>query len=117
MNRADLVSIRQLNVSIFARSTFELSFNLYPLKAGWQSLPEFEVKYNTQYDEKIASTSATPAATGALASLPAVVGSGDAATGGSAAVEVNQELQHLTQRWMPKKVFVLVSGGAQTTET
>lgn len=89
-------------MSIFARSTFELSFNLYPLKAGWQSLPEFEVKYNTQYDEKHAGT-ATIAAT-----LPALTAA--AVTGSDAVnVEVNQELHHLVQRWMPKKVFVLVS--------
>lgn len=89
----------QLNVSIFARSTYELSFNLYPLKAGWQSLPEFEVKYNTQYDEK-SSASAMAAEASTTTIKPAAA---------TMAVEVNQELHHLTQRWMPKKVFVLVS--------
>lgn len=100
----------QLNVSIFARSTFELSFNLYPLKAGWQSLPEFEVKYNTLYDEK--STAAATTATTVTATVPATTTAGEtavSAAAAAAAAEVNQELQHLTQRWMPKKVFVLVS--------
>lgn len=68
----------QLNISIYSQSSFDLSFNLYPLKAGWQELPEFEIRYNnTQDDEQN--------------------------------VETNAELQSLVNRWMPKKVFILVS--------
>lgn len=67
----------QLNISIYSQSSFDLSFNLYPLKAGWQELPEFEIKYNTQDDEQNE--------------------------------EMNAELQSLVNRWMPKKVFILVS--------
>ncbi|XP_031630878.1 trafficking protein particle complex subunit 11 [Contarinia nasturtii] len=37
----------QFNVSLFAQSTFNLEFNLYPLKAGWQNLPEFIITFNT----------------------------------------------------------------------
>lgn len=67
---------------MFARSSYNLQFNLYPLKAGWQQLPEFEIKYNTPEDvvqEKRAEEHAN-----------------------------NLELQKLVQRWMPKKVFILV---------
>lgn len=72
----------QLNVSLFAKSTYNLLYNLYPLKAGWQQLPEFEVKYNTPDDvhsEQRAEEQYN-----------------------------NYELQNLVNRWMPKKVFILV---------
>ncbi|EAT46554.1 AAEL002260-PA, partial [Aedes aegypti] len=36
---------RQLNVTIFAFSSYDLLFNLYPLKAGWQPLPELQLSY------------------------------------------------------------------------
>lgn len=36
----------QFNISLFSNSTYSLEFNLYPLKAGWQNLPEFIIKYN-----------------------------------------------------------------------
>ncbi|KAG4077438.1 hypothetical protein HA402_002865 [Bradysia odoriphaga] len=42
----------QLNISIYSRSSFDLSFNLYPLKAGWQELPEFEIRYNNTPDDE-----------------------------------------------------------------
>lgn len=67
---------------MFAQSTYELHFNLYPLKAGWQQLPEFELKYNMSGDivmEKRAEE-----------------------------LTNNLVLQKLVQRWMPKRVFVLV---------
>lgn len=73
----------QLNISLFAQSTYDLQFNLYPLKAGWQQLPEFEIKYNTP-DDVIPEKKAEDLAN-------------------------NLELQKLVQRWMPKKVFILVS--------
>lgn len=56
---------------------------MYPLKAGWQQLPEFEIKYNTPEDvvpERRADEQLN-----------------------------NIELQKLVDRWMPKKVFILVS--------
>lgn len=76
-------SILQLNISLFAQSTYNLLFNLYPLKAGWQQLPEFEIKYNTPDDvvpEKRADEEAN-----------------------------NLQLKMLVHRWMPKRVFILVS--------
>lgn len=72
----------QLNISLFARSTYNLQFNLYPLKAGWQQLPEFEIKFNTSED-----------------SIPEKR-SEDHLN--------NLELQKLVERWIPKKVFILV---------
>lgn len=71
----------QFNVSLFAQSTYNLEFNLYPLKAGWQNLPEFILKYNTKED------------------IP----------GKRQDDQLNLELQSLVERWMPKKVFILVS--------
>ncbi|XP_055376778.1 trafficking protein particle complex subunit 11 isoform X2 [Condylostylus longicornis] len=41
---------KQLNISVFAHSEKELVFNLYPLKVGWQTLPELNLEYNTQAD-------------------------------------------------------------------
>lgn len=72
----------QLNISLFAQSTYDLHFNLYPLKAGWQQLPEFELKYHTSDDvvkEKRAEEQSN-----------------------------NLVLQKLVQRWIPKRVFILV---------
>lgn len=34
----------QFNVCLFAQSSYNLEFNLYPLKAGWQTLPEFIIE-------------------------------------------------------------------------
>lgn len=84
----------QLNISIYSYSSYDLSFNLYPLKAGWQDLPEFEIKYNTQHDETIAVP------TIALVKPLDVEDLDEMA---------NLELQSLVTRWMPKRVFILVS--------
>ena len=73
----------QLNIAIFANSSYSLSYNLYPLKAGWQRLPEFEFKYNTPTD-----VIAEQRQEDLLNDI---------------------ELQNLVNRWMPKKVFILVS--------
>lgn len=71
----------QFNISLFAQSTYNLEFNLYPLKAGWQHLPEFIMKYNTRDDIQ----------------------------GKRQENHTNNlELQKLVERWMPKKVFILV---------
>lgn len=74
----------QYNVSLFAQSTYNLEFNLYPLKAGWQNLPEFII----------------------------VSGSSNADNKGNRLEDElsNVELQKLVERWMPKKVFILVRG-------
>lgn len=67
-----------------------MSFNLYPLKAGWQNLPEFDVKYNNNSSSSSSGTTD---------------GDGDAHIDD----EQNYELQNLVNRWMPKRVFILVS--------
>lgn len=41
---------KQLNISIFSQSEQELIYNLYPLKVGWQNLPDLTLEYNTQLD-------------------------------------------------------------------
>lgn len=77
-----LVCSFQLNLSIFAGSQYNLSFNLYPLKAGWQSLPAFELKYYTPDD-----TTTPP----------------------NDELYSNFELQSLVDRWMPKRIYIIVS--------
>lgn len=71
----------QLNFSIFANSQYNLAFNLYPLKAGWQALPVFELKYNTP---------------------------DDVVTQPNEELFSNFELQTLIDRWMPKKIYIIV---------
>lgn len=71
----------QFNISLIAQSAYDLEFNLYPLKAGWQNLPELIMKYNTKED----------------------------VAGKRQESQANDlELQKLVDRWMPKKVFILV---------
>ena len=118
----------QLNVTIFAFSSYDLLFNLYPLKAGWQPLPELQLDYVSQ-----AAATATAAATsinsgpqsGKGTPIPGVmVNSSDAATSntqpsgvdssdstGSDGLEAKRkaELDSLVKRWMPKMVFIHVS--------
>ena len=69
----------QFNISLFAQSTYKLEFNLYPLKAGWQNLPEFVLTFSTNEDSR------------------------DKRYDG----QNNLELQKLVDLWMPKKVFIL----------
>lgn len=83
----------QLNISIYSYSSYELSFNLYPLKAGWQDLPEFEIKYNTQHDDTIGVPTMPLVKPLEIDDLDEMA---------------NLELQSLVTRWMPKRVFILV---------
>lgn len=106
-----ILSYCQLNISIFALSTFDLSFNLYPLKAGWQNLPVFDVTYNTQYDGT--TTTAAIVAKSPTTHWPSGVAGGITAQESQSVAagpsERDKELQQLVNRWMPKKVFILVS--------
>uniref|UniRef100_A0A182Y7W1 Trafficking protein particle complex subunit 11 n=1 Tax=Anopheles stephensi TaxID=30069 RepID=A0A182Y7W1_ANOST len=103
---------RQLNVSIFAYSTYDLLFNLCPLKAGWQPLPELQLEY--QNFQPSAPSPPNPAAAGVPGTQPAVVKLEVATATGEADVIVadgvesqrKAELASLVQRWMPKMVFV-----------
>ncbi|XP_055690590.1 trafficking protein particle complex subunit 11 [Lutzomyia longipalpis] len=67
---------RQLNVSIFSYATHDLIFILYPLKSGWQSIPQLFLKY--------------------------LSGGSD----GAKEEITQSELNLYVQRWMPKRVFV-----------
>lgn len=73
----------QLNLSIFAGSYYDLSYNLYPLKSGWQTLPKLELKYNSPEDIT--------------------------AQQNEEQLYNNFELQNLVNRWMPKKIYIFVS--------
>lgn len=81
---------RQVNITILSYSQFELSFNLYPLKANYQRLPELKLELAISSDE-IGTKEQLEAAQRA---------------------DINQkqtELNELLSRWLPKSVFVHVS--------
>ena len=122
-----MLSTFQLNVSIFAYSSYDLLFNLCPLKAGWQPLPELELEYQSFQ----ATPTATPGTAGAAAGtqaapaklaadpVPGTIGatttpppppSGDDVIADGLESQRKAELASLVQRWMPKMVFVHVSG-------
>ncbi|XP_053683190.1 trafficking protein particle complex subunit 11 [Sabethes cyaneus] len=123
---------KQLNVTIFAFSTYDLLFNLYPLKAGWQPLPELQLLYVNHPDvvpagpTDLTSTSASQQlsviptggkGTPVPASVP--VGSSEFSSntqpGEAGENQLSQEtrdaqqkaeLDSLIKRWMPKMVFI-----------
>lgn len=81
---------RQVNVTILSNSEFDLLFNLYPLKANFQRLPELKLELFTSQDdslkENVIETTQKPE------------------------ISQNQlELNELLKRWLPKSVFVHVS--------
>lgn len=85
---------RQVNVTILSNSEFDLLFNLYPLKANFQRLPELKLELFTSQDdppkESVIETTQKPE------------------------VSQNQlELNELLKRWLPKSVFVHVSSRQQ----
>lgn len=80
---------RHLNVTIFPNSSFELTYNLYPVKSDWQKLPELKLELIIQQDE-------------AQTTQPAAI-SGDSIT------QRQSELNDLLRRWLPKAIFVHVS--------
>uniref|UniRef100_A0A182K588 Trafficking protein particle complex subunit 11 n=1 Tax=Anopheles christyi TaxID=43041 RepID=A0A182K588_9DIPT len=112
---------RQLNVSIFAYSSYDLLFNLCPMKAGWQPLPELQLEYQNFQP----TTAAVPGTAGAAATqvapvklaadaVPGTIGatttpppsSGDDVIVDGIESQRKAELASLVQRWMPKMVFV-----------
>ncbi|XP_055608810.1 trafficking protein particle complex subunit 11 isoform X2 [Uranotaenia lowii] len=126
---------RQLNVSVFAFSSYDLLYNLYPLKAGWQPLPELQLDYINHSNSSTSSINASqapgmgPGAGGPQApgggtvSVPVVtidVGNSstgnsnthpqqsevDSAGGSSYESQRKAELAALVKRWMPKMVFI-----------
>ncbi|XP_050073443.1 trafficking protein particle complex subunit 11 [Anopheles maculipalpis] len=104
---------RQLNVSIFAYSTYDLLFNLCPLKAGWQPLPELQLEY--QNFQPTATPNPAPGIPGTQPvavkfptdSVPATIPTGEAdVIAEGVESQRRAELASLVQRWMPKMVFV-----------
>ncbi|CAO1400963.1 unnamed protein product [Diamesa tonsa] len=86
---------RQLNITVFSYSKFDLCFNLYPLKSNFQPLPELQLEYNTAYetqsDENILANETR-------------LGTDDSCK--SVTNQKQLELNGLIQRWMPKILFV-----------
>uniref|UniRef100_A0A1Q3F724 Trafficking protein particle complex subunit 11 n=1 Tax=Culex tarsalis TaxID=7177 RepID=A0A1Q3F724_CULTA len=101
---------RQLNVTIFAFSSYDLLFNLYPLKAGWQPLPELQLEYVNHHQQQAsagAATTATPAKDGKSTPAPSETSDQADATGSeSLEAQLKAELDALVKRWMPKAVFI-----------
>lgn len=73
---------RHISLALYPNSQQDLLFNLLPLKAGWQFLPELNLDFNTQLIES---------------------------NGGRLDDHIQIKLNDLVKRWMPKQVFVLVS--------
>ncbi|XP_050098019.1 trafficking protein particle complex subunit 11 [Anopheles aquasalis] len=114
---------RQLNVTIFSYSSYDLLFNLCPLKAGWQLLPELQLEYQNFQGSSSTTLGATNAPTGqhgtlgaqavpdgsSTASLVAAALAGDdVITDNSGGLEGQRkaELAALVHRWIPKMVFI-----------
>jgi len=76
----------KLNISIYPFSSYELPFNLYPLKSGWQQLPELNLEYNNIYNDNNNDNQM-------------IIQSND----------LQNQLNNLINRWMPKRVFIHVS--------
>ncbi|XP_021696133.1 trafficking protein particle complex subunit 11 isoform X2 [Aedes aegypti] len=111
---------RQLNVTIFAFSSYDLLFNLYPLKAGWQPLPELQLSYVHQVGTGGApsvnsgpqSGKGTPVPPGMNSTSdstsntqPSGIDPSDP-TGENVEAKLKAELDSLVKRWMPKMVFI-----------
>uniref|UniRef100_A0A182PS03 Trafficking protein particle complex subunit 11 n=1 Tax=Anopheles epiroticus TaxID=199890 RepID=A0A182PS03_9DIPT len=118
---------RQLNVSIFAYSSYDLLFNLCPLKAGWQPLPELQLEYQNFQPATTTTTTTTSGGTVGVANAqtaPAKLATDPVLGGGGSSTATppppvgddviadgiesqrKAELASLVQRWMPKMVFV-----------
>ncbi|XP_039440432.1 trafficking protein particle complex subunit 11 isoform X1 [Culex pipiens pallens] len=99
---------RQLNVTIFAFSSYDLLFNLYPLKAGWQPLPELQLEY-VNHHQLSATVAAAAATTKDVKATPAPSETSDQvdqAGNESHEAQLKAELDALVKRWMPKAVFI-----------
>ncbi|XP_058056020.1 trafficking protein particle complex subunit 11 [Anopheles bellator] len=100
---------RQLNVTIFSYSSYDLLFNLCPLKAGWQLLPELQLEYQTfQSPSTLVAPDAggNPAPAGAQPLPEASLADDDVIPDSGADAQRKAELAALVQRWIPKMVFI-----------
>jgi trafficking protein particle complex subunit 11 len=78
---------KQLTLTIFSNSEFELTYNLYPLKANFQRLPEIKMEVKNYSEEQ------------------AVEKEGESVSAGDLAKK-QTELNELLERWLPKFIFV-----------
>ncbi|XP_055625411.1 trafficking protein particle complex subunit 11 isoform X2 [Toxorhynchites rutilus septentrionalis] len=104
---------KQLKISIFAHSAYDLLFNLYPLKAGWQPLPELQLDYanptNGPSSNKQPGKSTTVVSNKMSTSSESISSHpGEAGEPSSENLEtqLKAELNCLVKRWMPKMVFI-----------
>lgn len=84
---------KQLTFTIFPTSHVELTYNLYPLKANFQKLPEIKMEIKNYMEEQ------------AVANV--IVADKDAEGGQVSELSKKQtELNDLLERWLPKSIFV-----------
>lgn len=81
---------KQLTFTLFARSEFELTFNLYPLKSNFQKLPEIKLDIKSYTDEIVAI----------------VEKDGNVVDAGTEITRKQTEINNLLERWLPKSIFV-----------
>jgi hypothetical protein len=80
-----LAGHKQLTLTIFPHSQYELTYNLYPLKSNFQRLPEVKLEIKNYAEEQIAEKETEN--TGDL-------------------TKKQNELNELIERWLPKFIFV-----------
>ncbi|XP_058459958.1 trafficking protein particle complex subunit 11 isoform X2 [Malaya genurostris] len=102
---------RQLTVTIFAFSTYDLLFILYPLKAGWQPLPELQLEYVSHGGTTLSNQTGTQSGgvvSGHGSGEISITQTGEAieAANDSFENQLKAELDSLVKRWMPKTVFI-----------
>lgn len=86
-----LAGHKQLTLTIFPHSEYELTYNLYPLKSNFQRLPDVKLEIKNYTEEQIATASGEKEAEN-----PQV----------SDLTKKQNELNELIERWLPKFIFV-----------
>lgn len=82
---------KQLTLTIFPQSEFELAYNLYPLKANFQQLPEIKLEIKNYNEEQIAAVAGEKEAENSLV---------------NDLTKKQAELNEMLARWLPKSIFV-----------
>lgn len=88
---------KQLTFTIFPNDTFELAYNLYPLKANFQRLPEIKMEIRSFNEEQLTTTSTT---------TTTIDKEGENNPAVSEISKKQTELNELLERWLPKSIFV-----------
>lgn len=87
---------KQLTFTIFPFSEFELTYNLYPLKANFQKLPEIKMEIKNYLEDQAVSIVAANLNNEKENENPQV----------TEISKKQNELNSLLERWLPKSIFV-----------